>query len=123
MGKELQQNLQQQQSHESRNREGGSSGLFCERCSMGLSILYKEFSFRCFLVLILSLSLLVSGIFWILPPRTSKLDGFDAKDEIKLRGKLLVLYFIIFFICSSEVDCSILGVLISCSLLWFVIFE
>ncbi|KAG8646163.1 hypothetical protein MANES_10G129700v8 [Manihot esculenta] len=92
MGKELQQNLQQQQSHESRNREGGSSGLFCERCSMGLSIIYKEFSFRCFLVLILSLSLLVSGIFWILPPRTSKLDGFDAKDEIKLRATVQAFF-------------------------------
>ncbi|KAJ9158611.1 hypothetical protein P3X46_024176 [Hevea brasiliensis] len=89
MGKELEQNLPQQQSRESGNRGGrggGSSGLFCERCSMGLSIISKEFSFRCFFALILSLSLLVSGIFWILPSRTAKLDAFDAQDAIKLRA-------------------------------------
>lgn len=87
MGKDAQQNLQQQQSNETRNGRGrgeGSSSIFCERCSIGLSRIYKDFSFRCIFVLILSLSLLVSGIFWILPFRTAKLDGFDAKDSIKL---------------------------------------
>ncbi|KDP38881.1 hypothetical protein JCGZ_05038 [Jatropha curcas] len=95
MGKEAQQNLQQWQSYENGNgggREGGSSGIFCERCSMGLSRIYKDFSFRCFFVLILSLSLLVSGIFWILPSHTAKLDGFDAKDSIKFSAAVQVYF-------------------------------
>ncbi|KAF5743911.1 hypothetical protein HS088_TW08G00499 [Tripterygium wilfordii] len=67
-----------QQRHD--HRHGASSlGLFCERCSS----ISRYITFRCFFVLLLSLALLVSGIFWILPSYT-KISGFDAKDEIKL---------------------------------------
>ncbi|XP_065872839.1 uncharacterized protein [Euphorbia lathyris] len=92
MGKQFQQNLHQQQSHESGNRGQGSSPFFCQSCSMGLSTILKDFNFRCFFVLILTLSLLVSLIFWILPHRTVHIDGFDAKDSIKLSASVQVYF-------------------------------
>ncbi|GMJ12644.1 hypothetical protein HRI_004933600 [Hibiscus trionum] len=84
MGKNEDQNLQQQrgQGLESGNN-GGHSGFLCGRCWMVLSRLSNEFSFRCVFVLFLSLSVLLPGIFWILPMRSLNL-GFDAKQAIKL---------------------------------------
>ncbi|KAK8518642.1 hypothetical protein V6N13_018077 [Hibiscus sabdariffa] len=81
MGKNEDQNLQQQreQGLESGNNEGHS----CGRCRMVLSRLSREFSFRCVFVLFLSLSVLLPGIFWILPMRSLN-SGFDAKQAIKL---------------------------------------
>lgn len=86
MGKSEEQNLRQQQSHGDENHRD-SSGIFCVGCSMVLTRLVKDFSFKCLLVLILSLSILVSGIFWILPHRLTK-SGFDAQEAIKLSGTL-----------------------------------
>uniref|UniRef100_A0A2P2J6G1 Uncharacterized protein MANES_10G129700 n=1 Tax=Rhizophora mucronata TaxID=61149 RepID=A0A2P2J6G1_RHIMU len=51
---------------------------------MGLSRISREFSWKCVFVFFLSLSLLLSALFWVIPVRTVKLDGFDAKDSIKL---------------------------------------
>ncbi|KAE8670202.1 putative serine/threonine-protein kinase samkC-like isoform X2 [Hibiscus syriacus] len=84
MGKYEDQNLQQQrdQGLESRNNEG-RSGFLCGRFWMVLSRLASEFSFRCVFVLFLSLSVLLPGIFWILPMRSLN-SGFDAKQSIKL---------------------------------------
>ncbi|KAH0988712.1 hypothetical protein GBA52_000195 [Prunus armeniaca] len=62
------QNLHQQQSHGGEN----SSELICPRCSMVFNRIAKDFSFRCVFVLILSLSIFLSGIFWILPYRSTK---------------------------------------------------
>ncbi|CAL8998055.1 unnamed protein product [Prunus brigantina] len=73
------QNLHQQQSHGGEN----SSELICPGCSMVFNRIAKDFSFRCVFVLILSLSIFLSGIFWILPYRSTK-SGFDAKEAIKL---------------------------------------
>lgn len=83
MGKSEEQNLHQQQSHEAENR--ASSGLICAGCSMVLRRLAKGFSFRCVLVLFMSLSVLLSGIFWIIPHHVMK-SGFDAKEAIRLSG-------------------------------------
>ncbi|MBA0739197.1 hypothetical protein Gogos_012487 [Gossypium gossypioides] len=81
MGKNEDPNLQQQreQSLESGNNEGHSRFL----CGMVLSRISNEFSFRCVFVLFLSLSVLLPGIFWILPFRSSN-SGFEAKLAIKL---------------------------------------
>ncbi|XP_052484735.1 uncharacterized protein LOC105795470 isoform X2 [Gossypium raimondii] len=81
MGKNEDPNLQQQreQSLESGNNEGHSRFL----CGMVLSRISNEFSFRCVFVLFLSLSVLLPGIFWILPFRSSN-SGFEAKLAMKL---------------------------------------
>ncbi|KAG6653000.1 uncharacterized protein LOC122311114 [Carya illinoinensis] len=82
MGKSELQNLHRQQNHEAdSNRD--SSGLFCDGCSVAFNGVVKAFSIKCFFVLILTLSVLVSGVFWILPFHSTKF-GFEAKDEIKL---------------------------------------
>lgn len=84
MGKSELQNLHRQQNHEAdSNRD--SSGLFCDGCSVAFNGVVKAFSIKCFFVLILTLSVLVSGVFWILPFHSTKF-GFEAKDEIKLSG-------------------------------------
>lgn len=49
---------------------------------MGFSRIGLQFSFRCIAVLLLSIALFLSAVFWILPHR-SKLSGFDAKEAIK----------------------------------------
>ncbi|KAK8613750.1 hypothetical protein V6N13_101507 [Hibiscus sabdariffa] len=83
MGKNEDQNLQQiEQSVESGNSQG-HPGFLCGRCWVVLSGFSNEFSFRCVFVLFLSLSVLLPGIFWLLPLRSSK-SGFDAKQVIKL---------------------------------------
>ncbi|XP_009630606.1 uncharacterized protein [Nicotiana tomentosiformis] len=66
--------LQQQQNID------GSRNFFCRRCWMGVS---RIFSFKCLVVLVLSIALFLSALFWILPHR-SKPSGFDAKQAIKL---------------------------------------
>jgi hypothetical protein len=96
MGKSEKQNAHRQQSREPESRRG-SSGLLCHRCSVALHRVAKEFSFKCFFILVLTLSLLVYGIFSILPFHSTKY-GFDAKDAIKLSGISLVLVFICFFL-------------------------
>jgi hypothetical protein len=102
MGKsEQQQNLRGQQSlHETETNNGFLSGLFC---SVALKRVANKFSFKCFFILLLTFSVFVSGIFWILPFHSMN-TGFDAKDEIKISGMyvfssiLLLLYFFIIFI-------------------------
>ncbi|XP_055816250.1 uncharacterized protein LOC129885834 [Solanum dulcamara] len=64
------------------NVEGVASRTFWQRCSMGLSRIGLKFSFKCIAVLLLSIALFLSALFWILPHR-SKLSGFDAKEAIK----------------------------------------
>jgi hypothetical protein len=95
MGKSEKQNAHRQQSREPESRFG-SSGLLCHRCSVARHRVAKEFSFKCFFILVLTLSLLAYGIFSILPFH-STMYGFDAKDAIKLSGISLVLVFICFF--------------------------
>ncbi|KAL5789798.1 hypothetical protein ACOSQ2_004686 [Xanthoceras sorbifolium] len=75
------QNLPQQQSHESTNP--GSSRFFCQRCSMVLSRVSKHCSLKCLVLLILGVAVFLSAIFWILPFHRAQY-GFDAKDAIKL---------------------------------------
>lgn len=82
MGKSEKKNADRQQSDEPESSRG-SSGLLCHRCSVALDRVAKEFSFKCFFVLVLTLLLLVYGIFSILPFHSAKY-GFDAKDAIKL---------------------------------------
>lgn len=53
---------------------------------MGFSRIGLQFSFRCIAVLLLSIALFLSAVFWILPHR-SKLSGFDAKEAIKHAGQ------------------------------------
>lgn len=84
MGKAVNQQLpvvqqQQQLRHSSRT-------FLCQRCAVGLS---RFFSFKCALVLMLSLAAFFSALFWVLPFRF-KHPGFDAKASIKLSGELLI---------------------------------
>lgn len=66
-----------------RQIDGASdSGICCEGCSMGLSRMCRVLNFRCIFVLILSVSVFLSAIFWVLPHHSRK-SGFDAADEIK----------------------------------------
>ncbi|KAJ8572595.1 hypothetical protein K7X08_009106 [Anisodus acutangulus] len=58
--------------------EDGSRTLY-RRCCIGLS----QFNFKCIFILVLSIALFLSAVFWILPHR-SKPSGFDAKESIKL---------------------------------------
>lgn len=105
MGKSEQQNAHRQQSRVPESRRG-SSGLLCHRCSVALDRFAKEFSFKCFFVLVLTLSLLVYGVFSILPFHSAKY-GFDAKDAIKLSGMPLVLVFHLLFGVLSKWVCCI----------------
>ncbi|KAJ6947701.1 zinc finger protein jing [Populus alba x Populus x berolinensis] len=76
-------NQEQQQRNDDDDERRTRSRLFlCERCSMGLS----RISFKCVFILMLSLCLLVSALFWIFPLHSSlhSVSGFDAKDEVKL---------------------------------------
>ncbi|CAN6720191.1 unnamed protein product [Malus baccata var. baccata] len=78
----LQQQQQQQQQRQTQEAQN-SSGLICPRCSVVFRKIGKELSFRCVAVLILSFSILLSGIFWI-PHYYANSSQFDAKEEIKL---------------------------------------
>ncbi|TQD69311.1 hypothetical protein C1H46_045156 [Malus baccata] len=80
----LQQQQQQQQQRQTQEAQN-SSGLICPRCSVVFRKIGKELSFRCVAVLILSFSILLSGIFWI-PHYYANSSQFDAKEEIKLSG-------------------------------------
>ncbi|KAK8484681.1 hypothetical protein V6N11_073173 [Hibiscus sabdariffa] len=91
MGKNEDRNLQQiEQSVESWNSQG-HPGFLCGRCWVVLSSFSNEFSFRCVFVLFLSLSVLLPGIFWLLPLRSSK-SGFDAKQAIKLSAPVYAYF-------------------------------
>ncbi|KAL4308119.1 hypothetical protein GQ457_01G045570 [Hibiscus cannabinus] len=80
MGKNVDPDLQQrEQSLES----GNHPGFLCGGCWMVL----PRLSFKCVFVLFLSLSVLLSGIFWILPFRSIN-SGFDAKQAIKLSASV-----------------------------------
>ncbi|KAJ8768203.1 hypothetical protein K2173_021143 [Erythroxylum novogranatense] len=95
MGKEEQLQLQQQSNGDGSGGDAGgpphsSPILFCEACSLGLSRIYGHLSFRCVFLVLLSFSLLFSGIFLILPSHApqSRDDSFDAKDSIKLSASV-----------------------------------
>ncbi|KAM5574545.1 hypothetical protein ABKV19_013809 [Rosa sericea] len=84
MGKGEKSLHQQQHSHQSHQpHDSSSSGFVCPQCSRFFNGIARQFSFRCVFVLILGLSVFLSGIFWILP-RHSVNYGFDAKEAIKL---------------------------------------
>lgn len=50
---------------------------------MVLSLISRELSLKCVVVLFFSLAVFLSGLFWVLP-RSKFQSGFDAKAEIKL---------------------------------------
>ncbi|CAI0375758.1 unnamed protein product [Linum tenue] len=79
---EHQQNQQQLESGNGGAHGGRRSCCCCPGCSMAMSRI--DFSFRCVFVVILSLALVLSGIFWIFPFQTHNSNGFDAKEAIKL---------------------------------------
>lgn len=85
MGKSQQQNLRQRQSDDDTDN-GASSGFLCRGCSVVLRRFANEFSFKCFFILILSLSVLISGVFWAYPRYAIK-SRFDASDAIKQSGE------------------------------------
>ncbi|XP_057806136.1 formin-like protein 7 isoform X2 [Salvia miltiorrhiza] len=59
---------------------GSSRTFLCQRCAVGAS---RLFSFKCAVVLMLSVAAFFSAFFWLLPLRY-KQPGFDAKSSIKL---------------------------------------
>ncbi|KAL3814474.1 hypothetical protein ACJIZ3_015742 [Penstemon smallii] len=64
---------------------GGDSRYFlCQRCSMSICTL---FNFKCAVVLIFSVAVFLSAVFWILPLHYRHV-GFDAKDSIKLSASV-----------------------------------
>ncbi|XAR49397.1 hypothetical protein NMG60_11032584 [Bertholletia excelsa] len=88
MGKleEHQQHLQQQEIHGAR-----SSAINCERCSVGLSTISREFNLKCMFILIFSFCMFLPAVFWVIP-LYSTASGFDAKNEIK-RAATVQAYF------------------------------
>ncbi|XP_044462106.1 uncharacterized protein LOC123193291 [Mangifera indica] len=76
------QSLRQRQSLEVSNLPS-SYGFSCQRCSLVFSVISREFSLKCVVVLLFSLAVSLSWIFWILPLHNF-LSGFDAKDAVKL---------------------------------------
>ncbi|KAK6945579.1 hypothetical protein RJ641_013123 [Dillenia turbinata] len=64
-----------------------SSNGIGRRCSMAFSSIRNSFSFKCFFVLILSASLLLSSLFRILPFRSVN-SGFEAEATIQVYFKL-----------------------------------
>ena len=92
-------NLEQQQRHDDDHdeRRNRSRLFLCKRCSMGLS----RISFKCVFILMLSLCLLVSALFWIFPSSLHSVSGFDAKDEVKLSGNYIIPFL---FVCLIRVS-------------------
>ncbi|RAL44957.1 hypothetical protein DM860_003716 [Cuscuta australis] len=77
MGKSDDQQLPLHQQQGRRSRPGGG-------CPVGgLSHLFNRFNFKCFFVLLLSVSVFLSAAFSVLPLRPNA-SGFDAKEAIKL---------------------------------------
>ncbi|CAN1305211.1 hypothetical protein LINPERPRIM_LOCUS26442 [Linum perenne] len=62
---------------------GSSSPFCCQGCSMAMYRISQQFSFKCVFFVILSLALVLSGIFWIFPFHARNSNGFDAKEAIK----------------------------------------
>ncbi|XP_059313624.1 uncharacterized protein LOC132064603 [Lycium ferocissimum] len=78
MGKLQGQTLPLHQQNNNDDGGVGSSRTFCP-CSIGLS---RIFNFKCIVVLVLSVVVFLSAVFWILPHRSHP-SGFDAKEAIK----------------------------------------
>ncbi|KAG5535884.1 hypothetical protein RHGRI_023605 [Rhododendron griersonianum] len=74
---------QRQQTLQRNNRSQTGSTILCERCSVALRRIGREFNLKCLVVLIFSLSAFLSAVFWILPLRSTA-PGFDAKYAIQL---------------------------------------
>ena len=72
--------LHQQQIQEVRSRT-----ILCDRCSVGLCRIGREFNLKCVVLLIFGLSVLLPAIFWVIPLRSR--TGFDAKYAIKISGE------------------------------------
>ncbi|TKY71325.1 3-hydroxy-3-methylglutaryl-coenzyme A reductase [Spatholobus suberectus] len=68
----------EQQQHVQEEGQGGGSEMEGPPCWF----LLRAFSFKCLFLLLLSLSALVSALFWVLPRHTTTYS-FDAKDVIK----------------------------------------
>lgn len=75
--------LQRQQQIQGHYRSRTGSTIFCDRCSFGLRRIGREFNLKCLVILIFSLSVFLSALFWILPLHSMP-SGFDAKYTIKL---------------------------------------
>ncbi|KAL7002000.1 hypothetical protein U1Q18_003148 [Sarracenia purpurea var. burkii] len=71
--------------HHQQVQGAGSSTILCERCSMSLSRIGRQFSLKCVVLLIFSISVFLPVMFWILPPHSTQ-SAFDAKYAIKLRA-------------------------------------
>ncbi|KAL8168348.1 hypothetical protein V2J09_009847 [Rumex salicifolius] len=63
-----------------------SSRSFCGRCRP-MGGIAQYFSFKCLLVLILSLAVFISAIFWIIPSRSLH-SGYDASQTVKLSASI-----------------------------------
>ncbi|KAK4424381.1 hypothetical protein Salat_1631500 [Sesamum alatum] len=63
-------------------QQQASRTFLCRRCSVAV---YSLVSFKCAVVLTLSIAAFLSALFWALPVRYTQ-AGFDAKDSIKLRA-------------------------------------
>ncbi|XP_011092360.1 uncharacterized protein LOC105172565 isoform X2 [Sesamum indicum] len=63
-------------------QQQASRTFLCRRCSVAV---YSLISFKCAVVLTLSIAAFLSALFWVLPVRYRQ-AGFDAKDSIKLRA-------------------------------------
>ncbi|KAL0293750.1 UNVERIFIED_CONTAM: hypothetical protein Scaly_2577100 [Sesamum calycinum] len=63
-------------------QQQASRTFLCRRCSVAV---YSLISFKCAVVLTLSIAAFLSALFWVLPVRYRQ-AGFDAKESIKLRA-------------------------------------
>ena len=71
-----------EQQHVQEEGQSGGSEVEAPLCW----VLLRPFSFKCLFLLLLSLSALISSLFWVIPRRTVTYS-FDARDVIKQSGK------------------------------------
>nr|GLL45594.1 uncharacterized protein LOC109169212 [Ipomoea trifida] len=86
MGKSDERQLPLHQQQQGGRNGSGVSRIFCcccEGCPVGVSRIFRRFNFKCVFVLLLSVAVLLSAVFWVFPRRSNQ-SGFDAKEAIKL---------------------------------------
>ncbi|XP_047338167.1 uncharacterized protein LOC124941850 [Impatiens glandulifera] len=96
MGKSHQLPLQRKKDHQETtgSETASNSTLFGERCMFCCSRFSKEFNLKCLIILVLSLAVLISAIFWLIPVRHKHygFESFDAIASIKHRA-IVQVYF------------------------------
>nr|GME08990.1 leucine-rich repeat extensin-like protein 2 [Ipomoea batatas] len=103
MGKSDERQLPLHQQQQGGRNGSGVSRIFCcccEGCPVGVSRIFRRFNFKCVFVLLLSVAVLLSAVFWVFPRRSNQ-SGFDAKEAIKLSSDECIAIVVVGF---SRID-------------------